>query len=191
MASKPMIQAFFGEPASYLVADPVTRKAAVDPVARRKPTRMPIACPAAPYIKAKTGAKIGIGEHIKDVQRIFRPIFNATDLKTDGSDFDHLFRDSRRFNIGELSVEICKAGLSPPCFFQRIGRRRTVPITVPSQVDDDLGCVVKPDFPREILVGVAGFEPATPSSRIPSWRAASAFMIWSHTPALRQRTKRL
>ncbi len=26
-----------------------------------------------PYIKAKTGAKIGIGEHIKEVQRIFRP----------------------------------------------------------------------------------------------------------------------
>jgi hypothetical protein len=77
---------------------------------------MPIACPAAPYIKAKTGAKIGIGEHIKDVQRIFRPIFNATDLKTDGSDFDHLFRDSRRFNIGELSVEIRKAGLSPLAF---------------------------------------------------------------------------
>src|SRR5689334_2797737 len=43
----------------------------------------------APYIKAKTGAKIGIGEHIKDVQRIFRPIFNTPDLKTDGSDFDH------------------------------------------------------------------------------------------------------
>ena len=59
----------------------------------------------APYIKAKTGARIGIGEHIKDVQRIFRPIFNATDLKTDGSDFDHLFRDGERFNIGELSVE--------------------------------------------------------------------------------------
>ena len=35
----------------------------------------------APFIKAKTGARIGIGEHIKDVQRIFRPIFNATDLK--------------------------------------------------------------------------------------------------------------
>jgi glyoxylase-like metal-dependent hydrolase (beta-lactamase superfamily II) len=59
----------------------------------------------APYIKAETGAKIGIGEHIKDVQRIFRPIFNATDLKTDGSDFDHLFRDGERFNIGELNVE--------------------------------------------------------------------------------------
>ncbi|UPJ59271.1 MBL fold metallo-hydrolase [Bradyrhizobium sp. 192] len=60
----------------------------------------------APFIKAKTGAKIGIGEHIKDVQRIFRPIFNATDLKTDGSDFDHLFRDGERFKVGELGVEV-------------------------------------------------------------------------------------
>ena len=55
----------------------------------------------APYIKAKTGAKIGIGEHIKDVQRIFRPVFNATDLTTDGSDFDHLFRDGEHFRIGD------------------------------------------------------------------------------------------
>ncbi|MBM1172116.1 MBL fold metallo-hydrolase [Microvirga arabica] len=60
----------------------------------------------APYIKAKTGAKIGIGEHIKDVQKIFRPIFNATDLNPDGSDFDHLFKDSERFTIGELDVEV-------------------------------------------------------------------------------------
>ncbi len=60
----------------------------------------------APYIKAKSGAKIGIGEHIKDVQRIFRPIFNATDLKTDGSDFDHLFKDGERFKIGDLDGEI-------------------------------------------------------------------------------------
>lgn len=60
----------------------------------------------APYIKAKTGAKIGIGEHITDVQKIFRPIFNATDLNPDGSDFDHLFRDGERFKIGELGVEV-------------------------------------------------------------------------------------
>ncbi|MGO9049714.1 MAG: MBL fold metallo-hydrolase [Xanthobacteraceae bacterium] len=59
-----------------------------------------------PYVKAKTGAKIGIGEHIKDVQRIFRPVFDATDLKTDGSDFDHLFKDGERFKIGELDVEV-------------------------------------------------------------------------------------
>ena len=60
----------------------------------------------APYIKARTGAKIGIGEHIKDVQRIFRPIFNAKDLTTDGSDFDHLFKDGERFAIGELEGEV-------------------------------------------------------------------------------------
>jgi glyoxylase-like metal-dependent hydrolase (beta-lactamase superfamily II) len=59
-----------------------------------------------PYIKAKTGAKIGIGEHIKDVQRIFRPVFDAGDLKTDGSDFDHLFKDGERFKIGELDAEV-------------------------------------------------------------------------------------
>ena len=60
----------------------------------------------APYIKAKTGAKIGIGEHIKDVQRIFRPIFNATDLAENGGDFDHLFRDGEHFRIGDLDVEV-------------------------------------------------------------------------------------
>lgn len=60
----------------------------------------------APYIKAKTGAKIGIGEHITEVQRIFRPIFNATDLDTEGKDFDHLFTDGERFTIGELDVEV-------------------------------------------------------------------------------------
>ncbi len=59
----------------------------------------------APYIKAKTGAKIGIGEHIVEVQRIFRPIFDATDLDTEGRDFDHLFKDNERFTIGDLEVE--------------------------------------------------------------------------------------
>ena len=68
----------------------------------------------APYIKAKTGAKIGIGEHIKDVQRIFRPVFNATDLATDGSDFDHLFKDGERFKIGQLDAEVlCTPGHTP------------------------------------------------------------------------------
>ncbi|MFZ5738608.1 MAG: MBL fold metallo-hydrolase [Pseudomonadota bacterium] len=60
----------------------------------------------APYIKGKTGARIGIGEHIKDVQKIFRPLFNADDLATDGSDFDHLFKDGERFTIGGLTVEV-------------------------------------------------------------------------------------
>src|SRR5690606_27858060 len=47
----------------------------------------------APYLKSKTGAKVAIGEHIKDVQRIFRPVFNADDVSGDGSEFDKLLAD--------------------------------------------------------------------------------------------------
>ncbi|KWV95202.1 MBL fold metallo-hydrolase [Erythrobacter sp. AP23] len=61
---------------------------------------------AAPFIKAKTGAAIGIGEDIRKVQKLFRPVFGLDDLKTDGSDFDRLFADRERFAIGELEVEV-------------------------------------------------------------------------------------
>ena len=76
----------------------------------------------APFIKARTGAAIGIGEHIRDVQRIFRPIFNATDLQTDGSDFDHLFADGERFAIGDLEAEVLHtSGHTPADVSYRIG----------------------------------------------------------------------
>ena len=76
----------------------------------------------APYIKAKAGAKIGIGEHIKDVQRIFRPIFNATDMKPDGGDFDHLFKDGEVFKIVNLAVEcIYTPGHTPADLSYKIG----------------------------------------------------------------------
>ncbi|MFK4003799.1 MBL fold metallo-hydrolase [Qipengyuania sp. NPDC077563] len=61
---------------------------------------------AAPFIKARTGAWIGIGARIKDVQKIFRPVFAMEDLATDGSDFDRLFGDGERFAIGELEVRV-------------------------------------------------------------------------------------
>jgi glyoxylase-like metal-dependent hydrolase (beta-lactamase superfamily II) len=74
-----------------------------------------------PYVKAKTGARIGIGENIKEVQRIFRPMFNATDLKTDGSDFDRLFKDGERFAIGQLEVEVIYTpGHTPACVSYKI-----------------------------------------------------------------------
>jgi len=76
----------------------------------------------APYIKAKTGAKIGIGEHIRDVQKIFRPVFNATDLATDGSDFDHLFVEGERFMIGGLEAEVLYTpGHTPADISYKIG----------------------------------------------------------------------
>ncbi len=60
----------------------------------------------APYIKLKTGAKVGIGEHIRKVQKIFRPVFNATDVSGDGAEFDRLFSDGERFAIGDLQAEV-------------------------------------------------------------------------------------
>lgn len=77
---------------------------------------------AAPMIKARTGAKIGIGEHIRDVQKIFRPVFADETLRTDGSDFDRLFVDGDRFQMGELTVEVLHVpGHTPADVAYRIG----------------------------------------------------------------------
>ncbi|MBR0674546.1 MBL fold metallo-hydrolase, partial [Neoroseomonas soli] len=77
---------------------------------------------AAPYIKAKTGAPIGIGEHIREVQAIFRPVFHADDVKPGGGDFDHLFKDGERFPLGSLEVEVIHTpGHTPACISYRIG----------------------------------------------------------------------
>ncbi|HUW74235.1 MAG TPA: MBL fold metallo-hydrolase [Methyloceanibacter sp.] len=76
----------------------------------------------APYIKLKTGAKVGIGEHIRDVQKIFRPVFNATDMSGDGSEFDHLFADGERFSLGSLEVEVMHVpGHTPADIAYKIG----------------------------------------------------------------------
>ncbi len=77
---------------------------------------------AAPFIKAATGAWIGIGAAIRDVQKIFRPMFAMKDLKTDGSDFDRLFEDGDRFAIGDLAVEVLHVpGHTPADIAYRIG----------------------------------------------------------------------
>lgn len=76
----------------------------------------------APYIKLKTGAKVCIGEHIRDVQRIFRPVFNAIDVSGDGSEFDHLFKDGERLKIGSLDGEVIYTpGHTPACVSYKIG----------------------------------------------------------------------
>ena len=61
---------------------------------------------AAPLFKARTGAKIGIGARIREVQRVFRPMFCADDLKVDGGDFDLLLSEGDRISLGELEIEV-------------------------------------------------------------------------------------
>ena len=76
----------------------------------------------APYIKLKTGAKVAIGERIREVQKIFRPVFNAMDVSGDGAEFDILFKDGDRFEIGSLTGEvIATPGHTPACVSYRIG----------------------------------------------------------------------
>lgn len=76
----------------------------------------------APYIKLKTGAKVGIGEHIREVQKIFRPVFNATDVSGDGSEFDHLFVDGEAFKVGGIDASVLHTpGHTLACVSYRIG----------------------------------------------------------------------
>jgi glyoxylase-like metal-dependent hydrolase (beta-lactamase superfamily II) len=77
---------------------------------------------AAPYLRTRTGARVGIGEHIRDVQTIFRPVFNLDDVSRDGSEFDRLFRDGESFKLGNLEVSVIHTpGHTPACVSYRIG----------------------------------------------------------------------
>jgi glyoxylase-like metal-dependent hydrolase (beta-lactamase superfamily II) len=77
---------------------------------------------ASPYIKARTGARIGIGAGIRAVQSIFRPVFEADDLLPDGGDFDRLFADGEEFHIGSLSVRVLHVpGHTPACVAYLMG----------------------------------------------------------------------
>lgn len=52
-------------------------------------------------------ATLAIGGGICDVQRTFRPIFNlGDDFAVDGSQFDRLFDDDERFDIGRLHARV-------------------------------------------------------------------------------------
>lgn len=76
----------------------------------------------APLIKLRTGARVAIGEHVREVQSIFRPIFGAEDVKADGGDFDRLFRDGDRLEVGGLVIDVIHTpGHTPACVSYRIG----------------------------------------------------------------------
>jgi glyoxylase-like metal-dependent hydrolase (beta-lactamase superfamily II) len=58
---------------------------------------------AAPYLQEKLGGQVAIGEKIRSVQEVFGNVFNeGTGFARDGSQFDRLFLDGDRFEIGAL-----------------------------------------------------------------------------------------
>ncbi|PKO56484.1 MAG: MBL fold metallo-hydrolase, partial [Betaproteobacteria bacterium HGW-Betaproteobacteria-21] len=77
---------------------------------------------AAPYLKETLGGKIGIGTHIREVQQVFKKVFNAKDMNTDGVEFDALFDDGQEFRIGELELRVLHTpGHTPACLTYVIG----------------------------------------------------------------------
>ncbi len=77
---------------------------------------------AAPLLKARTGAKVVIGEHIRDVQRIFKKVFNAADVSEDGREFDRLVKDGEVLTLGNLRIEVLHLpGHTPADVAYRIG----------------------------------------------------------------------
>ena len=77
---------------------------------------------AAPYLKEKTGAPIGIGARITEVQRTFAPVFGLDDVSGDGREFDRLLRDGDTIALGGLQVEVMHTpGHTPACVSYRIG----------------------------------------------------------------------
>lgn len=77
---------------------------------------------AAPFLKERIAALIAIGEHIRAVQAIFAPVFNADDLKPEGRDFDRLLRDGERLPLGAMEIEVIHTpGHTPADVSYRIG----------------------------------------------------------------------
>jgi glyoxylase-like metal-dependent hydrolase (beta-lactamase superfamily II) len=78
---------------------------------------------AAQYLKRALGGQVGIGEHIREVQRTFAQVFNIeAELVPDGSQFDHLFRDGEELLIGELRAQVMHTpGHTPACLTYLIG----------------------------------------------------------------------
>ena len=78
---------------------------------------------AAPYLQAQLGGGIGIGQHIREVQGVFKKVFNAKDMNTEGAEFDHLFEDGQKFKIGDLEVRVMHTpGHTPACLTYVVGQ---------------------------------------------------------------------
>ncbi|MGQ7847246.1 MBL fold metallo-hydrolase [Granulosicoccus sp. 3-233] len=78
---------------------------------------------AAPYLQEKLGGKIGVGEKIIVVQETFGKVFNeGTEFQRDGSQFDALFKDGDRYQVGAMECfAIHTPGHTPACMVHVMG----------------------------------------------------------------------
>lgn len=75
------------------------------------------------YLRKRFDAKVGIGARIRDVQKVFRDVFDlGADFPVDGSQFDRLFEDGEKVRAGSLEIEvIATPGHTPACVTYKIG----------------------------------------------------------------------
>lgn len=86
---------------------------------------------AADYIRQKTGAKVGIGAHITDIQNTFRPVFGPTPDTPDEAVFDALFKDGDEIPLGKLTIRVLHTpGHTSACVSYVIGDAAFVGDTV-------------------------------------------------------------
>ena len=78
---------------------------------------------AAPYIKQQLGGRVAIGDHITQVQKVFKGIFNLEPgFEQDGSQFDHLLKADEEFAVGELRGKVLFVpGHTPACVAYQFG----------------------------------------------------------------------
>ena len=82
---------------------------------------------AAPWLRQRLGGRIAIGAHIRDVQTVFRKLFNAPWIPTDGTPFDALFEDGQVFEVGRLPVRVMHTpGHTPACVTYVVGEHAFV-----------------------------------------------------------------
>lgn len=73
------------------------------------------------WLKAHFGARIAIGERIRQVQATFKDALDLPHLATDGSQFDRLLEDGEVIEAGTLRIEvIATPGHTPACVTYRI-----------------------------------------------------------------------
>jgi glyoxylase-like metal-dependent hydrolase (beta-lactamase superfamily II) len=78
---------------------------------------------AAPYLKSKLGGKIAIGNHIKEVQGVFKNIFNlGAEFSPDGRQFDELLNENQELVVGNLTLKaLYVPGHTPACMAYVVG----------------------------------------------------------------------
>lgn len=76
----------------------------------------------AQWIKQHLGAKVAIGEGIREVQETFKAALDLPHLAVDGSQFDRLLKDGETVRAGTLAIEVLATpGHTPACVSYHIG----------------------------------------------------------------------